>query len=210
MARQRLTRAEQQAQTRAQVLRAAATVFARRGFDGASMSEVAVEAGFTKGAIYSNFASKDELFAAVLEDRCRSSLDETRRLLQSADAVSGRLSEFGEELAQRFLGDRDWTRLLMEFWARSMRDAKLRRRFAAIWREMRDGLATAIEHSPLAADGHLPMPPDQLAAAAMAVVDGLALQMLIDPPAITPATFGTSLALLAAAPAEAVQEGVRR
>ena len=67
----RLSRAESQARTRRDLIDAATVVFARRGFGGASNAEVAEEAGYTKGAVYSNFSSKDELFLAALETRLR-------------------------------------------------------------------------------------------------------------------------------------------
>ncbi|HZD71914.1 MAG TPA: helix-turn-helix domain-containing protein, partial [Actinomycetes bacterium] len=49
---------------------AARRVFARRGYHDASVEEVAEEAGFSKGAVYSNFTSKEDLFVTLLEQRC--------------------------------------------------------------------------------------------------------------------------------------------
>ncbi len=66
---ERLTREEKKARTRAQLIDAAAAVFARRGFVAASLDEVAEEAGLTKGAVYSNFDSKEDLFQAVIDER---------------------------------------------------------------------------------------------------------------------------------------------
>src|SRR2546421_6317082 len=66
---QRLSRTEQRDQTRARLLDAAEKVFVDRGFHAASVEEVAEEAGYSKGAVYSNFENKDELFLAVLERR---------------------------------------------------------------------------------------------------------------------------------------------
>lgn len=62
MPRRRLTREESQAQTRGRLLDAARTVFAGRGYHGASVEEIAEEAGYSKGAVYSNFESKEEIF----------------------------------------------------------------------------------------------------------------------------------------------------
>ena len=67
--RPRLTRAEQQAATRAALIDAAAQVFAERGFTGASVEAIAARAGYTRGAFYSNFESKEELFAELLQER---------------------------------------------------------------------------------------------------------------------------------------------
>src|SRR5947209_13762797 len=66
---QRLTRAERQAQTRRELLDAAARVFVKRGFTGSSVEEISAEAGYTRGAFYSNFRSKNELLVELLHER---------------------------------------------------------------------------------------------------------------------------------------------
>lgn len=195
-----MTRQEQQADTRDRILRAAAKVFARHGFDGASLGQVADEAGFTKGAVYSNFESKDDLFLSLLEIRCRESLEEIRRLVEAPGPAQERVQEIGDRLTQRILGDRDGTRLFLEFWAQSLRNAKLRRRFLAIWGETRAGLARLIEDGAGFADVALPLPPDQLVSAAMALYDGLALQMLADPGLVQQRTLGAALSLIVPGP----------
>lgn len=200
MVRRRQTRQEQQSATRDRILRAAAKVFARHGFDGASLGQVADEAGFTKGAVYSNFESKDDLFVSLLEIRCRESLDEIRRLVEAPGPAEDRVQEIGDRLTQRILGDRDGTRLFLEFWAQSLRNPKLRRRFLAIWGETRGGLARLIEDGAGSADVALPLPADQLVSAAMALYDGLALQMLADPGLVEPSTLGAALSLIVPSP----------
>ena len=65
----RLTRREKQAETRSRLMDAAGRVFLRRGLQGSSVEEITAEAGFTRGAFYSNFESKDELFVELLQDR---------------------------------------------------------------------------------------------------------------------------------------------
>lgn len=196
MARRRLTRQEQQAETRERLLRAAAKVFARHGFDGASLGQVAEEAGYTKGAVYSNFDSKDDLFTALIEAHCQDSLEQTRRLLQSPGPADERLQGIGDRLAGQIVGDRDWTRLFIEFWTQSLRDPRLRRRFLAAWGATRAGFTQLIEQHARDSGSALALPADQLASLAMAVTNGLALQMLLDPRLIRPGTLGTALSLL--------------
>jgi AcrR family transcriptional regulator len=200
MGRRRKTRQEQQADTRDRILRAAATVFARHGFDGASLGQVADQAGFTKGAVYSNFASKDDLFVSLLEIRCRESLEEIRRLVEAPGPAQDRVQEIGDRLTQRVLGDRDGTRLFLEFWAQALRNPKLRRRFLAIWGETRAGLSRLIEDGAGFAGVALPLPADQLVSVAMALYDGLALQMLADPGLVQPGTLGAALSLIVPGP----------
>src|SRR5260221_6361640 len=74
----RMTRAASRHRTRSLVVEAAARVFAARGFAAASMEEIAAEAGFTRGAVYGNFADKAELFLTVLEDREERRVEEVR------------------------------------------------------------------------------------------------------------------------------------
>src|SRR5258708_19886673 len=80
-----LTPERRRQQTRDYLLAAAAQVFAERGFHGATLDEVAAVAGFTKGAVYSNFNSKDDLFLALLESRYESETTSLRAYLDAAD-----------------------------------------------------------------------------------------------------------------------------
>ena len=78
-----LTRKERQAQTRRELIAAAARVFARRGYHKATIEEIAAEAGMTSGAVYSNFEGKEELFLAIADDQVASRVAEI-------EAVGGR------------------------------------------------------------------------------------------------------------------------
>ena len=81
------TRAERQAQTRGDLVDAAERLFIRQGFHPTSVDAVAAEAGYTKGAVYSNFASKEELFLAVYERRVDARVAEMEALLETAPTV---------------------------------------------------------------------------------------------------------------------------
>jgi AcrR family transcriptional regulator len=88
----RVTRAERREQIRADLLAAARQVFLRRGFHQASLEEIALEAGWSKGAVFSNFAGKDDLFLAVLDTqnrrRRREQLAEMRAAPTLAEALT--------------------------------------------------------------------------------------------------------------------------
>ncbi|MGC7194485.1 helix-turn-helix domain-containing protein, partial [Mycobacteroides abscessus subsp. abscessus] len=73
--KKRLSRAEKRVQTRQRLLDAAAETFARKGFATASLDEIAEAAGFSIGAVYSNFASKDDLFAQLMADGSNQLID---------------------------------------------------------------------------------------------------------------------------------------
>src|SRR5918911_418249 len=82
----RLTRAEATAQTREQLLEAAERVFLERGFHAASLDAVAEEAGLTKGAVYSRFDSKADLFLAFLDERNAKMLETQKAWLESLES----------------------------------------------------------------------------------------------------------------------------
>src|SRR2546421_12569390 len=83
-------REEQRALTRARLLDAAKRVFARRGFHGASLDEIAREAGATTGAIYSNFAGKEDLFLALFEEHVASQVRKYRELFAQGQDLEER------------------------------------------------------------------------------------------------------------------------
>src|SRR5437870_1397007 len=116
----RLKRAESRARTRQHLLDAAAVVFARRGFHAASIDDVAEEANYTKGAVYSNFGSKEELFLVVLELRLHNQVEFFRELARQAD------QEPEQDLADLLprLDDTDevWCLLEFEFWLYALRN----------------------------------------------------------------------------------------
>jgi AcrR family transcriptional regulator len=181
--RARRTRAEQQAETRRALLDAAATVFAERGFAGASVEAITSEAGYTRGAFYSNFASKEELFAELLQDRVY------RRYRAMADRAGGpaperpSLREVGEELAaiQAGTGGQWMFRLWLELLAHAGRDAEFRKIAAGFWRANRRESAAAIAGAYAEAGQDPPAPADHLATAMIAMDIGLAIQHFVDP-----------------------------
>jgi AcrR family transcriptional regulator len=125
-----LTAERRRQQTREYLLQAAATVFAERGFYGASLDEVAAAAGFTKGAVYSNFKNKDDLFLALIEAAY------SREMAALHDVIAGsevppeaRLGDF-VSLIRNELGavPENWGALYLEFSLYAMRNPAARAR----------------------------------------------------------------------------------
>lgn len=207
MRERRLRRDEQRAQTRARLLDAAGRVFARKGFHAASLEEVAEEAGFSKGAVYSNFASKQELFAVLLAERCHGSLLTVTSAASQAGSTAERLDSVGNTLVARIVGERNWALLFFEVWVNAARNPDLRERFAEIFQQTRAAVASLIDAQAARVGAELPAPPQLLASLAMAVMDGLALQLLVDPERVPPETAGIALRLLLASLLAADQDG---
>src|SRR4051794_20218096 len=111
--RGRLSRAQSQARTRAEILDAAALIFAERGFLGASVEAITETAGYSRGAFYSNFASKEELFAELLQDRVYTRYREMAAP-RPGKGQAGSLRELGEQLAA--IQADDSARWLFQLW----------------------------------------------------------------------------------------------
>lgn len=180
----RLTRAERQAETRAALIEAAGRVFVERGFVGSSVEAITAEAGFTRGAFYSNFNSKEELFAELLQERVYSLYAELAR--QSADpATRTSPRETGERLAAiQANPDGRWIfRLWLELLAHAGRDDQFRKIAAGFWSGNRALAASAIATAYEEIGTTPPIAPDRLASAWIALDIGLALQHFVDPQA---------------------------
>jgi AcrR family transcriptional regulator len=180
----RLTRAEQQARTRAALLDAAGRVFVERGFAGSSVEAIAAEAGYTRGAFYSNFASKEELFCALLQDRVYAYYRRLAERIVEGERPSART--VGERLAS-VQADRDgsWLfRLWLELLAHVDRDPSLRALAQEFWKGNRALSARAIEGAYRDAGLEPRIAPERLATASIAMDIGLALQHYVDPDAV--------------------------
>jgi AcrR family transcriptional regulator len=180
----RLTRSEQQARTRAALLDAGGRVFVERGFLGSSVEAIAAEAGFTRGAFYSNFGSKEELFAELLQDRVYALYaDMAARSAEPGTHTSPR--ETGEQLAaiQDDPGGRWMFRLWLELLAHAGRDGEFSKIAARFWSGNRTLIAAAIAQGYQAAGVTPPAEPERLASALIAMDIGLALQHFVDPEA---------------------------
>jgi len=184
----RRSRAEAQAETRRRLLDGAAQVIRERGFGAASVEAIAAAAGFSRGAFYSNFDTKEQLFVELLHDRVYSGY---RRMGERVVAEGGatpleRLRWSAEQLADRQRNDED--RWLFELWlellAQAARDPGLAKLAATFWSGNREML-TALTAAGFAEVGREP-PVDakHLATAQIALDIGLAVQHLVDPDAV--------------------------
>lgn len=183
--RKRLTRAEKRAQTRDALLDAAERVFVREGFQGASVEKITVEAGFSRGAFYSNFSSKEELFAEVLQDRVYSVY--RRMVAERLDAPDRMPSEreTGEQLAEMQASGtgRSLFSLWLELLAAAGRDEELKGLAARFWSGNRALTAQLIEAAERP-EAPLPVPAEHIATASIAFDIGLAIQHFVDPEAV--------------------------
>jgi AcrR family transcriptional regulator len=146
MAIEPLTPERRRQQTREHLLAAAAQVFAERGFYGASLDEVATVAGFTKGAVYSNFKNKEDLFLALFRARYQQETEALRATLDASDVPpDARLSDFVALFQdQAHLARSDFGLLYQEFWLYAARNPAVRKEFTSIDDEAVEALAALI------------------------------------------------------------------
>src|SRR3954452_17315613 len=132
MATARMSRAERQARTREELIDAAERLFTSRGFHATSVDAVAEEAGYTKGAVYSNFAAKEELFFAVYERRSDRATAGVENALAAAPTAGDAVEAVARGSIDRRSADDGWLAVFFEFWAHVLRHPELRERFAEL------------------------------------------------------------------------------
>jgi AcrR family transcriptional regulator len=195
--RHRLTNAERQAQTRERLLSAAADVFARRGFHGASVEEIASEAGYTTGALYHQFKGKSDLFLALLDEHVAERVREYTQTFSRGDTLEAQ-ARGGADRWMAFLREEPhFFPLFIEFWAESIRDPGLRVRFAAHLAAFHETFADQIEQG--ARDVGVELPEGfarQFGIVVNALGNGIALAKLADPDAIPDELLGDALSVI--------------
>lgn len=171
----RMSRAERKELTRELLLDAAGEVFATKGYHGASLEDVAETAGFTKGAVYSNFATKSELFIALAERRLQERKDALLEAIASMSADE--LPSLARAAVDRTGEDEGRMDLLMlEFTLAAIRDRELRAVFSHWQRDISDAVGSAIE-AKLRASG---IEPAFDGRELMLMLDGIGTRLMLD------------------------------
>jgi AcrR family transcriptional regulator len=169
----RLTRAERSAQTRGELLDAAQRRFFEAGYHATTIDDIADDAGYTKGAVYSTFGSKAGLFLALFDDIVDRRLAATRAIIETDDPGSQATLQ---ALADQPVEERNARFLLLsiEFWVHAAREPALLDAFSERYRRLRASLAEL-------APADSPLDPQRWALVTLALSNGFALERLIDP-----------------------------
>ena len=193
--KRRLSRAEQRELTRERMLDAAADVFNRLGYHGASLDAVAEAAGYTKGAVYSNFATKGDLFLALMQ---RQAVGQARSQGEAIMALPfEELGEYaGRALFDQIRSQETWDLLQIEFWLAAMRDPALRETMACGAAEMWAELGDRLDSKFAQADHEIPFTGVEFAKLINALGTGLLISLYIDPTYIKPELFGRATRVL--------------
>ncbi|MEW2399362.1 TetR/AcrR family transcriptional regulator [Streptomyces sp. NPDC046862] len=176
----RLSRVESQERTRERLVATARELFLRDGYGATSLSDVAETAGYSKGAVYSNFRSKDHLCLAVLDDIRAEQLALLTESVMRGTRIEDRLATF-TAWGEAHIGDEAWTTLEVEFLTRARHDEELRREITARVSAIHEALARLLEALAQELGVSLAMPADRAATALLSLGIGLGVQRIADP-----------------------------
>ncbi|MFY0407221.1 TetR/AcrR family transcriptional regulator [Solicola sp. PLA-1-18] len=175
-----VTRAERQAQTRETLILTARRMFLADGYGATSLDKVALEAGFSKGAVYSNFKNKEELCLAVLDSIQQRQVDEVAAAFTEHQSLDDRLAAFGRWARER-IGQPRWTALEVEFGSVARQSPfvadALRERHKATRRAIADLVDVVLADAGV----EISMTSDQAATALLSLGIGLGAQRSLDP-----------------------------
>lgn len=200
----RTTRAEARESTRHRLLAAAWEAFVERGFAGASVEDIAARAGFTRGAFYSNFADKEEIFAALMDEQLARRVAGVTEVMESSSPLA-----LFADLRSWSAGAKEsdaWLPLMAEFRAHALRNESARQRLAERERALRVLYAKAIRAQFEAVGVEPPGPVEDLAVVVQALDHWLPVQAALDPEVAEEVFFDTLLLLFRAAVALAERE----
>jgi AcrR family transcriptional regulator len=193
----RLNREQKKARTRAALIEAASKLFATRGYHAASVADVADAAGYSHGAVYSNFESKEELFLAGYEEYAARRTQEIRQAFASGGPrLSDKAAVAGDQWMARFAREPHLFLLQIEFAAHAARNPALRRSFANREAAVPEAIARLLKDQAETEGLELAFPPQTMATLLRGLGNGLALEQINDRDAVPPQLFGDFMAWL--------------
>ena len=171
-------------EVRRRLLTAAARVFAERGYANSRLEDVARTAGFTKGAVYSNFGSKQDLFAAVLSARSDDEFDSAAADLERSAAPEDVVAGIARRIARRITEDTERGRLGLEFAAHATRHEPTGAAVASMRRAQRETVTALVTELTERHGVRLTAAPETVALALHCLTNGLSMEHLADPGAV--------------------------
>jgi AcrR family transcriptional regulator len=165
--------------TRARLIRAAEKIFARDGFEAAKLEEIASEAGYTRGAFYANFESKEDLFFALLEGQISSRINAFEHITRNMRDPEDKLRAF-REFFLTVCEDRRWSLLALEFKLFAVRHPEVKVRLAAMNRRLVKPRIGILRDVMEGSGRKLPVSPTAIAMSLSAVTNALGLENMLD------------------------------
>lgn len=176
-----LTRKEKQQRTRSSLLRSAAKLICRKGIREASVDEIASAAGYTKGAFYANFKSKEEMFLVMLDEKYAAELKRLEAHLPGEGVPTEEVRESAEDFIRFARSDPEWPKLYFEFVAYAVRNPEFREELATRDRAMRQRIAEVIRSWAADFPAQPPFSYEDLALMLFSMANGFLMTSLIEP-----------------------------
>ena len=175
--RKRLSREESQAQTRTRLIDTAQQLFVANGYGGTSIRDIAERAGYSQGAFYSNFASKEEVLLELLRGHMEAEGAQLSGLMDGGRTPEQLFAEL-ESWAATLNHDASWSMLSIELQLHAKRSPTFAAKYQTVWDAHRARLGRVIGQLFAMLGRTPPAEPEELAAAFMALAHGLALQSM--------------------------------
>jgi AcrR family transcriptional regulator len=194
MIRKRLSREDSREQTTQRLLDAAQKLIAKKGLEAASVENIAAAAGYSRGAFYSNFSSKDDLFIGLLRrdhEKFTAELNALRSSALSVDQVQRRIRDLYGQIYRDNESCMNWTEARML----AARDARFRSKLDTLMIQKRGQIAEFIEYFYSRVGVVPPVSPEKIAMGFMSLAEGVKLFMLSSPAEMTPAIAESLLTL---------------
>jgi len=185
----RQTREERKANTRAELLAAGRRVFLERGFHAATLDEIAEEAGYTKGAVYSNFEGKDALFLAVFAEHHAQRAKLFGQLLFDQPTPEDVYRAVARLIVEGDAREPEWSPLVSEFLTYAVRDSALRAAVAAVRERFLDAIGDIIQSLSERHGVEYVLPPREIARGSGALARGMAVERRLNPDGVTDELF---------------------
>ena len=166
--------------TRARLIQSAEKVFARDGFEAAKLEEIAADAGYTRGAFYANFDSKEDLFFALLEKEIGSRIATLEKEMEKEREPDAKLKKMREFFLSKSL-DRRWCLLALEFKLFAVRHPEVKQRLAAMHRRFVGPRVGFLEEVMSGLGRELPISAYATGVSVAALGNSLALEHMLDP-----------------------------
>ncbi|MGG2095959.1 TetR/AcrR family transcriptional regulator [Bacillus sp. S13(2024)] len=192
MIRRRLTQEERKKETRQLLLESAVEVFAQLGFHGASVDKIAEYAGFSKGAVYAHFNSKEELFLAILEKQMHLHVHNIHQIIDQQHSLSHFIETMDEYSLSIRQKNRTWSMLNMEFLLYAMREESVRHKWSNMITESVEQISKAIEKL-MSKENESTLSADEMAWTILSLENGMAIFYYISGERVPLNLFGKAL-----------------
>ncbi len=167
------------------ILSSAQDIFARDGFQVAKLEEIAARAGYTRGAFYANFQSKEELFLAVAGQQISDLVSTVLQAVRSKSALEPKCRELLRAIKESS-EVRTWALLLIEFNLFLLRQPKPKKHIAALYEQLLKGIGEVFEDLYKAAECKAPMPLSIIGLGFISLFQGLVVQEMLNGTLVKP------------------------